>query len=37
MGVCILAVVFALMVVARRAGAVEIVAPKDGDVVPMST
>src|SRR5437667_5186341 len=35
MGVCILAVVFALMVVARRAGAVEIVAPKDGDVVPI--
>ena len=35
MGVCILAVVFALMVVARRAGAVEIVAPKDGDIVPI--
>ena len=35
MGVCILALAFALVVLARPAGAVEIVAPKDGDIVPI--
>src|SRR5947209_15763249 len=35
MGVCILALAFALVVLAPSVGAVEIIAPKDGDVVPI--
>src|SRR6184192_3085855 len=37
MGVFILAVVFASMLLARPAGAVQIDAPKDGDVVAIGT